>query len=111
MTAPATKFVTFAETQTGIAYVNPSAQAVTVTITALNSAGKALATKSLTLSPGQHGAVFVSPFLGLTSLTGSVQITSTAPIISLSLNLEAAPVFSSLPPGELDSSTPLATGL
>ena len=30
-------------------------------------------------------------------------VTSTAPIVSLSLNFEAAPVFSSLPPGELDA--------
>ena len=34
-------------------------------------------------------------------------ITSTVPIISLSLNAEAFPVFSSLPPGDLPSSTKL----
>lgn len=32
------------------------------------------------------------------------------PISSLSLNFEAFPVFSSLPPGELDAFTPLSTG-
>jgi len=46
----------------------------------------------------------------LANFTGSVQITSTVPIISLSLNAEAFPVFSALPPGDLPGSTPLATG-
>jgi hypothetical protein len=32
---------------------------------------------------------------------GFVKITSTIPIISVSLNAEAFPVFSSLPPGDL----------
>ena len=39
----------------------------------------------------------------LSSFTGSLEITSTEPIVTLSLNFEAAPVFSSLPPGELDA--------
>ena len=34
-------------------------------------------------------------------VTGSLEITSTAPIVSLALNAEAAPMFSSLPPGKL----------
>ena len=41
---------------------------------------------------------------GPTSFTGSIELTSTEPIVSLSLNFEADPVFSSLPPGELDAS-------
>ena len=109
-TAPATKFITFADTQTGIAYANPSTQVAIITISALNLAGSPLATQSLTLLPGQHASSFVGALLGLSTLTGSVQITSTAPIISLSLNFEASPVFSSLPPGELDSATALSTG-
>ena len=40
---------------------------------------------------------------GPSSFTGSLEVTSTEPIVSLSLNFEAAPVFSSLPPGELDA--------
>jgi hypothetical protein len=47
--------------------------------------------------------------LGLQSFTGFVKITSTIPIVSLSLNFEAAPIFSSLPPGDLPSTTPLVT--
>ena len=37
------------------------------------------------------------------SFAGSLEITSTEPIVTLSLNFEAAPVFSSLPPGEVDA--------
>jgi len=37
---------------------------------------------------------------GLTRFSGSLEVTSTEPIVSLSLNFEADPVFSSLPPGE-----------
>jgi len=47
--------------------------------------------------------------LGLTDFTGFVKITSTIPIISLSLNFESAPVFSSLPPGDLPDTTLLVT--
>jgi len=110
MTAPAGKFVTFAETKTGVAFANPSDQPAAVTITALSSAGKALSSGSVPVQPGQHQSVNVGPLLALGSLTGSIQISSTIPIVSLSLNFEAAPAFSSLPPGELDSSTPLAIG-
>ena len=35
----------------------------------------------------------------------SATVTSTEPIVSLSLNFEADPVFSSLPPGELDAAS------
>ena len=54
-----------------------------------------------------HGAANVAPLLSLSSFTGFVEITSSIPIVSLSLNAEAFPVFSSLPPGDLASGTPL----
>ena len=38
----------------------------------------------------------------LTSFNGSLEVTSTEPIVTLSLNAEAAPVFFSLLPGELE---------
>jgi len=107
MTSPTTKFVTFAETRTGVAYANPSTQPAQVTFTAINSVGVKVASTSLTLQAGAHGAANLGPLLGLSSFTGSIQITSTVSIISLSLNFEAAPSFSSLPPGELDGTTPL----
>jgi hypothetical protein len=47
------------------------------------------------------------PLLGLQNFTGFVEVTSSVPIVSLSLNFEAFPVFSSLPAGELSDSTAL----
>jgi len=107
---PATEFVTFAETQTGIAYANPSGVPASVTITVLSSAGLALGSKVVQLAPNAHAAANIGPLLGLGSFTGSVQITSTVPIVTLSLNAEAFPVFSALPPGDLPDGTPLAPG-
>ena len=106
---PATRFVTFAEQGegqfgTGVAYANPSAISVPVTFTARDAAGEVLASVVRTLSPGGHDAHGMSELFDLTSFTGSIEVTSTEPIVSLSLNFEADPVFSSLPPGELDAS-------
>ena len=106
---PATRFVTFAEQGegqfgTGVAYANPSAISVPVTFTARDAVGQVLASVVRTLSPGGHDAHGMAELFGLTSFTGSIEVTSTEPIVSLSLNFEAAPVFSSLPPGELDAS-------
>jgi hypothetical protein len=61
------------------------------------------------LGPLAHSAANVAPLLGLQPFTGFLKITSTIPIISLSLNFEVAPIFSSLPPGDLLSSTLLIT--
>jgi hypothetical protein len=111
-TTPTTEFSTFAQASsvgsTGIAYANPSGtQAATITFTAYNSAGTLLGSQSVTLGPLQHGAANIGPLLGLTNFTGSILITSNISIISLSLNAEAFPVFSSLPPGDLPGGTPL----
>ena len=109
-TVPATRFVTFAEQGedqfgTGVAYANPSPNiSVPVTFTARDTAGELLASVVRTLLPGGHDAHGMSELFDLTSFTGSLEVTSTEPIVSLSLNFEAAPVFSSLPPGELDAS-------
>jgi hypothetical protein len=115
MTLPVNTFVTFAEAQTGVAIANPSeTMPATVTITALDSAGLLLGTKSLQLPTNAHTSANVGPLLGLKDFVGSVQITSPVPIVSLSLNFEAftatSPVFSSVPPGDLPAATPLATG-
>ena len=104
-TVPATRFVTFAEQAegkngTGVAYANPSDTAALVTFTARDADGEVLATKDLMLPPNGHGAQNMPTLFDLSSFTGSLEITSTEPIVSLSLNFEAAPVFSSLPPGE-----------
>ena len=106
---PATRFVTFAEQGegqfgTGVAYANPSDTSATVTFTASDTAGEVLPSVNRTLSPGGHAADGMSELFDLSSFTGSIEVTSTVPIVSLSLNFEADPVFSSLPPGELDAS-------
>ena len=107
-TVPATRFVTFAEQGegqygTGVAYANPSATETRITFTVRDANGEVLASDDLMLSPNGHGAQNMVDLFDLTSFTGSLEITSTEPIVSLSLNAEAAPVFSSLPPGELDA--------
>jgi hypothetical protein len=108
--AATTEFATFAQTATGIAYANPSTtQSATITFTVYNNAGTLLGSRSITLGPLAHGASNIGPLLGLANFTGFVKITSTMPIISLSLNFEAAPIFSSLPPGDLPGNTQLVT--
>ena len=107
-TVPATWFVTFAEQGegrygTGVAYANPSATAALVTFTARDADGETLASVDQTLLPNGHDAQNMAPLFGLSSFSGSIEVTSTEPIVSLSLNFEAAPVFSSLPPGEVDA--------
>ena len=106
---PATRFVTFAEQAagqpgTGVAYANPSDTAAVVTFTARDEAGRMLDSFDQTLMPRGHGAQNMAGLFDLPSFTGSLEITSSEPIVSLSINAEAAPIFSSLPPGELDPS-------
>jgi hypothetical protein len=108
ITAPATEFVSFAQTATGVAYANPSAQPADVTLTVLDVNGNELGSKTITLQPNQHSDANIGPLLGLGSFTGSVQMVSTQPIAALFLNAEAYPVFSSLPPADLLAGTPLA---
>ena len=108
-TVPATRFVTFAERRegqfgTGVAYANPSDTAGVVTFTVRDAAGQTLASADRNLPPGGHGAKNMVDLFDLTSFSGSLEVTSTEPIVSLSLNFEADPVFSSLPPGEIDTS-------
>ena len=105
---PATRFITFAEQAagkagTGVAYANPSDTAAIITFTAKGEDGQTLASVDQTLLPGGHGAQNMASLFRLSSFTGSLEVTSTEPIVSLSLNAEAAPVFSSLPPGEPDA--------
>ena len=107
-TVPATRFVTFAEqgegkNGTGVAYANPSDTAALVTFTARDADGEVLAIEDLMLPPNWHGAQNMPTLFDLSSFTGSLEVTSTEPIVSLSLNFEAASGFSSLPPGELDA--------
>lgn len=105
-TSPTAVFATFAQTATGVAYANPSTtQTANITLTLYDATGTRLGSQIVTLGPLAHGSANVGPLLGIANFTGFVKITSTLPIVSLSLNAEAFPVFSSLPPGDLPSST------
>jgi hypothetical protein len=110
-TSPTTEFATFAQAaanSTGIAYANPSTtQSATITFEVYSEAGTKLGSQVVTLGPLQHSSVNVGTIAS--NFVGFVKITSTTPIISLSLNAEAFPVISSLPPGDLPSSTMLVT--
>jgi hypothetical protein len=102
MSSPATDFVTYADQATGVAYANPSKTAATITFTARDSTGALLATKNISLAAGAHGSQNLGPLLGLATFHGSITITSSVAILSLSLNAEAAPIISSLPAGQPD---------
>src|SRR5206468_6404850 len=53
-TAPATRFVTFSDQITGVAFANPLSSLSMLTFTARNLGGQTLATKSLTLPGLNH---------------------------------------------------------
>jgi hypothetical protein len=109
-TGPTTAFATFAQTATGVAFANPSTtQSASVTLTVYDATGTRLGGQTISLGPLAHGAYNLGPLLGIASFSGFVKITSTLPIVSLSLNAEAFPVFSSLPPGDLPGSSLLVT--
>ena len=117
------KFVTFAEwgggeaAGTGIALASPSVFPIaSFTYAAFNTEGQQVVSSGTFVFLQGHTAFNLGPELaaefaakGITSFQGSIHIVSTVPVISLSLNFEADPVFSSLPPGDLDPSTVLAT--
>jgi hypothetical protein len=98
--APASQFVSYADQTTGVAYANPSANAAKINFTARDASGSVIGTSSVTLPPGAHSSANLGPLLGIASFRGSVTVTSPQPITSLSLNAEAFPSFSSLPPGD-----------
>jgi hypothetical protein len=105
---PATSFLTFAQSATGVAYANPSAtQSASITVTVVSAAGVKLGKATVTLPPMGHHSDNLAPLLGLTTFTGFVEVSSTIPIVSVSLNAESFPVISSIPPGDLASGTPL----
>ena len=107
-TVPAMEFASFAQTLTGIAYANPSPTQATMTITAFNATGTMLGSTQVMLAPGQHAQGNIGPLLALGSFTGSVQVTSSVPIVALLVNAEAYPVFSSLPPADVPGGTALS---
>jgi len=110
-TTGTTRFVSFAQSATGLAYANISPGPATVTVVAVDSTGAQRGNSQFNLPAGGHGSQNLSQLLpSLGNFTGSVQIISTQPIVNLEINAEVFPVFSSLPPGDLAPNTPLSTG-
>ena len=100
MTAPATRFVTYSDQTTGVAWANPSTGIAAVTFTAKDATGNVIGTNTIMVPAGYHSQANMGILLNISSFQGSITITSSAPIITLSLNFEAAPIFSALPPGQ-----------
>jgi len=98
--APASQFVTYGDQTTGVAVANPSPNPAIVSFTGRNESGSVVGSANLTLAAGAHTQAGLGTLLGIASFQGSVTITSSQPIVSLSLNAEAYPSFSSLPPGD-----------
>jgi len=93
-----------------VGYANPSDTSALVTFTVKDATGQTLDSVDRTLLPNGHAAQNMAGLFDLTSFTGSLEITSTQPIVTLALNAEAAPVFSSLPPGEVDAAPDVPGG-
>jgi hypothetical protein len=109
-TAPTTKFATFAQTATGVAYANPSTtQSASVTLKVFSAGGVLMGTKLVTLGPLGHSSGNLGDLLGVANFSGFVAVSSDIPIVSLSLNAEVFPVFSSLPPGDLSNATTIVS--
>ena len=88
----------------GVAYVNTSDAAASVTLRLLNSAAGEVQTTAATVGTLNHKADFVSElFPGLPQMTGSMQITSTVPIAAIALRFASTGVFTTLPPVTLAS--------
>jgi hypothetical protein len=103
MTAPASRFVTFADQITGVAYANPSHGTASVNFIVKDTTGSTVQTWQRSVLAGAHGSFNVRD-VGVPDFTGSLTIDSSMPIISLSLNFESAPLFSALPAGETGNS-------
>ena len=92
-TVPATRFVAFAEQGegqfgTGVAYANPSDTTTAfVTFTVRDADGRMLASVHKTLLPNGHDAKNMVGLFDLSSFAASLEVTSTEPIVSLSLEL------------------------
>ncbi len=70
----------------GIALVNPSASAVTVTLQAMSSGGTVLANSTLTLNPGQAADRLISEFFsGALPSQLVVRVTASAPIVTAAI--------------------------
>ncbi len=107
---------------TAVAFYNPSASAVSVSLRLLDADGTAVGTAPLTLQPGSHTARFVSEIFGsgtcnnrpdcASDLQGSVAVSASEGIAALVLRqkmIDGTPTYTSLPitPGVSQGNVPL----
>jgi hypothetical protein len=91
----------------GVAYANPGTTSIAnISLTLLDSSGNAVsAPATQTLGPGNHASGFTSEFFkSAPPLVGTMQLTSSTPIIAISLRFDATlSKFTTLPPVTLSS--------
>ena len=91
----------------GVAYANPGTTSIAnISLTLLNSSGNAVAAPvTQTLGPGNHVQGFTSQFFkSAPPLVGTMQITSSTPMIAISLRFDLTlSKFTTLPPVTLAS--------
>jgi hypothetical protein len=104
---------TIAGYSVGVAYANPSVASIAnVSLTLLDHAGNPVAAPvTQTLGPGNHVAGFISQFFkSAPPIVGSMQITSSTPLVAVSLRFDPTlSKFTTLPPVPLTSL--LSTGM
>ncbi len=86
--------------QTGFAFFNPGAAAATVTLRLLDANGVPTGARSVfTLDPKKHTAKFVAELFDTTpNFTGTVSVSSTAPVAALTLRQNQTPLsYTTLP--------------
>ena len=90
----------------GVAYANPGTTTIAnISLTLLDSSGNAVAAPvTQTLGPGNHAAGFISQFFrSAPPIVGTMQITSSTPLIAISLRFDPTlSKFTTLPPVPLD---------
>ncbi|MDA2933392.1 IPT/TIG domain-containing protein [Acidobacteria bacterium AH-259-D05] len=92
-------------TRTALALVNPSQQAVTVTLILRDASGEEVDRKNQSFDPGEHQALFVDElFSGLGDFTGSLTFQSqqegqkvAALTLRQNINQQGEPIFATLP--------------
>jgi len=85
----------------GVAYSNPGTTTIAnISLTLLDSSGNAVAAPvTKTLGPGNHAAAFISQLFSAPPLVGTMQITSSTPLIAISLRFDPTlSRFTTLPP-------------
>lgn len=74
---------------TGIAFANPSAQALDIVLTLRNQSGAAMASKTTSLPPGQHAPRFATDYFSEIAVSsefqGSIEGTASAPVSAVAL--------------------------